>query len=332
MKYTTAGKIVENNEDVEGFHIIKLNNDFYFDGDSIFYDLDYECVDLYKKFTELVFGSLDEYYNKTGASPLWHSKGGVDSDSRIDSAWFNKTLQENGNELIYKEIFLADCHALISCLQNRILASRDIFIQFYIYFCELKIDHFMDENGIFWTTGGKTNLIFGILNDIFSTNYAILDLVTKIAFQFENMPNDYSKYPKLKCSNIVYGDKAKIKKIDKTNTVFEEKKEIKMIISLRHELIHNATWEPLPKIFYEVENSEIINKYIYQPDINPNGTIIKVKNRKRFYSQEMKINETLPEICFPFWRALLETVKKYEETIIWHNKALPLGDRCQASP
>lgn len=275
----------------------------------IFYDLDNFCVGLYDKFENFIFEDRECYHAERGLIPLWVYHAGHDSDLSTGKDRFNTWVQEISNPRFYQHLFLADCHNLIGSIQNKILATKTQFKNFYKQLDE--VDAAMFENDcIYWTTGENTVQVFSSLHDLFITMYASLDLITKLAFQFENMPEDYTKYQKMKSVGILFGHKNRIHSIDINYTIFEENRSIKIIENLRHELIHNGTWESVPKVHYRIAQNDIVEKYIYKPDLTEVGTIEACINRKRFFSKENKINEILPNICSDFWERVLVTLKK----------------------
>ncbi len=308
MKYTTSGIQKDDQCQVEGFHLFDLDGTIIYEGSEIFYEIEHICITLYDKFTELIFSDLEEYYSIISYFPLWLGQAGIDSDCCFSKDEFDKLIQNSRNNDYNKELFLSDCNSLLSSLQNRINTSNSLFIQFYKFLCEINIEFHIENEGTYWMSGGRTDVVFSILNEIFSNSYAILDLLTKVAYQFENMPTDYTSWPKLKSLNIVYGDKHKIKNLNKKGTIFDDSTIIKTIISLRHELIHNSSWEPNPKIFYITKDQQVIEKFIFQPDINESGSLLKVRNRKHFFNNDIKINETLPNICIEFWHLVYNTL------------------------
>lgn len=275
----------------------------------IFRDIESSCIDLYDKFQDLIFNDRESYHAELGLIQQWVYHSGLDSDFATSKDVFNTWVQEISDEKYYKHLFLADCHNLIGFIQNRILATRIQFKNFYKHLDEVDTSMFEDD-GTYWTTGRNTVQVFSSLHDLFITMYASLDLLTKLAFQFENMPNDYTKYQRMKSKNILFGHRNTIKAIDINQTIFEESRSIKSIENLRHELIHNGTWESIPKVYYRIENKEIVEKFIFKPDLTEAGTIEIHVNRKRFFSKGNKINVILPNICTDFWQKVYVTLEK----------------------
>ncbi|MDA3915751.1 MAG: hypothetical protein PF690_02105 [Deltaproteobacteria bacterium] len=278
----------------------------------ILYDIDNSCVDLYDNFTNLIFKDIQEYYDEMTLIPQWVYQTGIDSDSAASKDMFNNWVKEITDEKYYKHLFLADCHNLIGSVQNRLLST---ITQVQIFFRSLENlkPIVLEKDGCYWTSGENIVPVFSVLHDLIITMYASLDLLAKLSFQFENMPNDYSKYRKMQCKKILFGNKLKIQKINFTGTVFENSKTIKTIENLRHELIHNGTWESVPKVHYKIEAKEVVEKFIFMPDFLESGTLEVAINRKRFFSSNQKINEKLPDLCSEFWERVLTTLNRLRE-------------------
>ena len=150
-----------------------------------------------------------------------------------------------------------------------------------------------------------------ILETYFTKAYSILDLFCKIIFELENpVPkNKLNKLKKLVSSEKLWGDRKKLKNISFAGTIFEENDIIKLIESLRNEAVHNGTWELFASVYIQIgKNKEIIERYMLFPDYTQ-GRLDCVKNRKRFFKNEIKVNDILPEIHLDYMRRLLNTVK-----------------------
>jgi hypothetical protein len=281
---------------------------FHFPGDEIFYALDSECVSLYDNLRGKIFPDNDEYYRFFQSTPIWMTSAGHDSDFPLGQSEFEKLVNGLGEEEHFRLLFLADCNALISYLQNRIIGSRAK--QFYINFCDCE-PLTMKEDGVFWLSGGSTVVVFSLLNDLIITLYSILDLVTKVVCQFEQIPGSFNGYPRQKALKMLYGDRKRLKKAFSNDTLFGDAPALKLVENLRHELIHNGSWEAIPKLFFRVGEGEVKEKWILMQD-EIYGRLIAYKNRKRFFSKGVKINQRLPSICMEFWSRLLNTIQELQ--------------------
>ncbi len=284
---------------------------YFFPGDGIFYELDDLCVNLYDTFQNRLFDTDDLYYKYINFLPIGITKAGLDSDCCLPVEYYAKYFESDlssaisftseidtneFNQLKYKYAYLADCHNLINTIQELLLSSRASFINFYKMLASVPVQNTVSDN--YFCMCHESRITFSMLSSILITLYSCFDMLTKIAFELENLQDCSNNYPKLSSSKILFGDKKKLNIRNCQTTIFETCKEMSIVINLRHELIHNAAWEMNPKVFINMENSLIIDKCIYFPDFNEEGHLVSFKNRKRFFSKEIKINEELPTLYF----------------------------------
>jgi hypothetical protein len=284
------------------FSLCSLNGAISFTGDEIFYQIENQCVELHQKLEEIfIINDVDLY-----SQPTWISQAGYDSDCPISSETFGELVRENNDPMINKYLFLCDCQALVSFLQNRIISSKNLFSLFYKELHDLLPSMSgTKKDSVYWCSGLVTENVFSVLYDLIITVYSILDQITKVAIEVQQLPTSltsFTEYPKLSSKNVLFGQRKKIKQIVIKDSVFEFNDEIKIFEILRNELIHNSTWEANPKVFFEIKNSRIIEKFIFMPDIVGGRSIATNHNRKRFFASKNKINLELPKMCFSFWK------------------------------
>jgi hypothetical protein len=292
----------------DGFYISKLSDEEYtFQGDEIFYELDSNCVLLYDIFQNILFPDSDEYYLQKEKLPIWVYSAGHDSDFVIDKLQFEKYLSESNSEDINKHLYLADCQAMIMAMQDRVIYIKSAFIDFYRSLGSLK--YFSVEMGpVSWISGYITARTFMNLYSVFISLYALFDLLTKIAFELENIRRVFIPYPKLSSSNILFGGKKRLKDIPVIESIFENSEHIRIVTNIRNELIHNGAWEQNPKVYLQFEDGQVTKRWILFPDTE-NGNIISSKNRKRFFAKGIKINEILPGLMVDVLDKVNNTIK-----------------------
>lgn len=308
--------------------------DYCYNGDDIYYNLDDECIKLYDLFQNNIFNSTEDYYYYQSLLPIGIIEGGLNSDCAISKESFEKyfinhicdlyqisspsisksKLYDGIDKLKYHYAYLVDCQSLINTLQELMLSSRNSFVYFYKYLSEVPIMFNFKE--IYFSITNQGRLVFNMASNLIITLYSIFDILTKICYELEHIKNCSENYPKLSSSKILFGDKKRLSNLDIKNTIFEENKDLNMIISLRHELIHNATWEMAPKIFIDVKDKQNVKKFIFMPDFDENGHLIKYKNRNRFFSSGKKLNEELPDLYMSILKLIYNTIKKINSTYI----------------
>ncbi len=301
---------------------------YFYPGDDIQYQLDALCVDLYDVFQNAIFPSRDDYYKDFGVQPQWISRAGLDSDFDMPKDQLiecfsaplhdkmakcgikDQTLLRTYQEIDmkkYKYAYTADCQNLVNTLQELLLGIHSSFIGFYKYLCTL--DDTPAFDGTYYAHTTESRNVFSFLYSFIIQSYSIFDVLTKIVYELENMKNCDKSFEKLSSSSILYGDKKRLK-IKVTNTIFEKNRTISIIENLRNELVHNATWEMNPKIFIDVEQNHIIERYIFLPDFTEEGTLVTYKNRKRFFADGKKVNDELPGIYFDLLQRVYMTLHK----------------------
>jgi hypothetical protein len=98
--------------------------------------------------------------------------------------------------------------------------------------------------------------------------------------------------------------------MDTQGTVFESCRTTSIIENLRNELVHNATWEMNPKVFFATAVGKVTERCIYLPDFTAEGTLVTFNNRKRFFADGKKVNEELPALYFDLMQRVSTTLYK----------------------
>lgn len=241
-----------------------------------------------------------------------YSYAGVDAEIKVSKQKFEKWVNSEKSEETHRILFYYDFQNLVGSLQNLVQESRFLFCDFFKTLNEnsfMLSDKPLQPDIVMFASGQLVTNIFSIINHLFINLASQLDFITKIFVELENLPNDFKDYPKLKSNRILYGDLKKIKGITFDNTLFERTDDIKLIISLRNEIVHNASFENIPKVYQAFKDNVMIEKFIFIPDTT-NGIFDTFKNRNRFFNNEVKLNEKLPGLVTDFWEKMEMTIDK----------------------
>lgn len=293
---------VRSNYPPEEFHLKEINGVISFQGDHVFYEIENATSSIREHFIERYFPN-NSYYQEINSRKAWLSSAGIDSDFTTSKLDFEYLYKESSDEQINKILMINDIFFIISSIQNRLLETRSLFTLFYKQLHLLKPEHHTkntitrDSLRLLWISGESTLAIYSHLENLIVKLYSIFDLSVKLLRELKTTYQNFSTYQNLKSKNILYGDKKDIIKNDTgkyRNTILDQTSDILTIINLRHEIIHNGSFEHQSKVFFE-ESHEHTKKYILSIDTT-DGCIDSVKNRKRFYSKDTKINEILPDI------------------------------------
>lgn len=302
------------------FWITNNGFDFVISSNDITGDIDMNCIMLQHEVGNIIFDGIEKLHSKQAGMPMWIPYAGIDGDLKISKEQFEKLITQSGeNPELNKLLYYYDISNLIGTFQNSVQEIRTLFCQFYE---ELNTNSFMlakepiEPNGSMFASGKLVTSIFSKINHLFISLYSQLDFLTKITYEVENLQSNFDSYPKLKSSKILFGDSKKTKLYELENTVFEKSvKNITIIQTLRNEIIHNASFENISKVFQHFENNEMIEKFIFLPDYDEKGIIKTYKSRKRFFGMDIKLNQILPDLIFDLWKRQLQTINELKKTV-----------------
>jgi len=290
--------------------VYEWNNNFTILSNDNTSEIDYKLISLNHKVAKALFGSVQNLYN----FPLTfaHSYAGVDAEIKISKQEFEKWINSQKSDDTHKILFYYDFQNLIGSLQNLVQESRFLYCDFYKTLNEnsfMIAEEPLQPDILMFASGRFVTNIFSKINHLFINLASQLDFITKISVELENLPYNFKEYPKLKSNGVLYGDAKSIKAFTFEKTVFEKTEDIKLILSLRNEIVHNSSFENIPKVYQLFESGKIIEKFIYVPDTT-NGFFDTFKNRNRFFNNEVKLNDILPKIITKFWNKLEEAINK----------------------
>jgi hypothetical protein len=302
------------------FWVTNNGVDFVISKNDIIGDIDMNCIMLQHEVGNIIFDGIEKLHSMQLGMPMWIPYAGIDGDLKVSKEQFEILINKSGaNTELYKLLYYYDVSNLIGTFQNSVQETKTLFCQFYE---ELNTNSFMftnqpiEPNGIMFASGRLVTSIFSKVNHLFISLYSQLDFLAKITYEVENLQSIFNTYPKLKSSKILFGDSKKTKLHELENTVFEKSvKNIKIIQALRNEIVHNASFENIPKVFQHFENNKMIEKFIFLPDFDDDGIIKTFKSRKRFFGMDIKLNIILPDLIFDLWKRQLETIKELKKAM-----------------
>ncbi len=285
---------------------------YIYTGDSIKYDLDSELVILYDKLRDLLFEDVDKYYSELNIMPIFVQDAGYDSDCVLDKNTFLKLVNEYKEKVpnLYKHLYLVDIQFLIATIQNLLEGMDYSFTNFYVQISNIEHKNYLTDktDTVLMLTSQDSRYISSLLESYFTKAYSILDILTKICYEFENKYDSFENYKKTKSANILWGDRKRLSIKDETDTVFIRSDTVKLIESLRNEVVHNGSLEQNPKVYISLKDNKIVERFMLLPDYI-NGNLLTVKNRKHFFSDGNKVNDILPELHIAYLREIISTIK-----------------------
>ena len=288
-----------------------LTEQYIYSGDHINYVLDAELAMLYDTLMELYFPDKAKYYNEIGSIPNFVQKVGQDSTAHTSSDELTILMDEFSILIpdLYRHMYLVDCQFLVGTIQNLLGAMCDNLCNYYVNLSAINLPlGFNCCDGVMTISSYRSRQVCAAIETYFTKAYSILDILCKIAYEFEHPMQDFTTYKKMKCADVLWGARKKLKINKEPGTVFEDCEPVQIIEAIRSEVVHNGTWELNPKVFLAVKDKEIVERYVLFPDFSQ-GWLSAVKNRKHFFSSGVKVNDMLPQIHKEFMERLLATIK-----------------------
>ncbi|MGX9025999.1 hypothetical protein, partial [Acinetobacter baumannii] len=255
----------------------------------------------------------NKYYFGIGRSK-YYLNAGLGCESYMSKEQFSNFIDNEINddpiasrEDIIKFMYSYEVRALIADLEKLIIQIEECTYIFYDKFNNPKIfkSHETKE-GLTTIYSMESRLINTILEAIIIKSTSILDYLSKLVFEVENMPKSFTTYPKRKSVDYNHG-KTKLDQTEQSlwinwseeerkNTIFDESiKEIFILKRLRNQIIHDGFLD-VDNIIYENKiNGVLQERFILMPDFN-NKKFEEYRGRKLFYSQDKKINLELPNL------------------------------------
>ena len=314
MIFYNINGIPSTKPDEDNFFIMENETgELLFKEGDLTYKIERICIELRNLLAIKIFGSIEEYH-KFLASPIYPitSLAGINAEIRISKEQFEKFIKAIDDKTsLNKLLYFSDVENLISTIQNSVLETKYLVGEFYRTLNKnsflIKEDLFTVENGIQYSAGSVVTNITSLVNHLFINLYSQLDFVTKIIFEFENIETNFDVYPKLKSKSILFGDSKKTSFNEKPDTIYKMTDNIRIIMYLRNEIVHNSSIDSIPKVYQNINNKKIIEKFILIPDFRE-GLIQTFKNRKRFFDNNTKLNKIIPLIIDDFWNKLINTL------------------------
>jgi hypothetical protein len=276
------------------------------------FEVEAECVQIRDALAEAIFGNLEAYYGILRVAPEFAAVAGLNSESTMSRSDLERcvgALKEMPvlNQLLY----LYDCRRLVASIQE---CTKEVLYLLGEFYRALNLDPLFyppmkEPDGTRWLTSPIVTNIYAVLSFIFVRLHSLLDYTTKLAFEMEHLRTDFSSYPRLASSNILFSDRKRISYDRGVATLFEPCELIAEVELYRNLIIHDGLLDDMPKAYKVIEHGQAVEKFILLPDRGPEGRLERFKNRNLFYSREDKINRRLPALVNAFQARQVVTLK-----------------------
>jgi len=274
-------------------------------------EIERACVKTHDRIKISLFPNFEEYREQLINLPLHVPLAGLNSESILSRDQFEKFVSAFSKSSTFNRfLYLYDFQKLVSGIQE---CTKEIYHLQGEFYRILNLDLLFyppirEEDGIRYISSPTVTSNIAILNFIFVRMHSLLDYVTKLVYEVENIRSDFKSYPKLSCSNTLFGDRKRIKAKAIMGTIFEPNSFISEIEAVRNLVIHDGFLDDMPKIYKVIQNGITVEKFILMPD-QKKGRFDKFGNRNLFYSREDKINQRLPDLISEISTRTVKTLR-----------------------
>jgi hypothetical protein len=277
------------------------------------YEIDSLCVQIHDAMAGKIFDGIDNYHRFLYLAPEFLSTAGMNSESLASRETFEKFLARlEDDPQINRGLYLYDCRKLVSGVQECSIEVVQLQGEFYriLNLEELFFPPIDEPDGIRYVTSPVVTSIHAILAFIFVRLHSLLDYMTKLAIEVENMRDKFVRYPRLASRNALYGDRGRVSFNGEAGTLFEQCALITEVETIRNHVIHDGLLDDMPKVYKVVADGKCVEKFVLFPDRTPEGRFTAFRNRNLFYSKEDKINFRLPSLVREFEQRVLVTLDR----------------------
>lgn len=279
--------------------------------DSGLHKIEHHCILLHEAFNQAIMKGVN-YAQLIYMVPAFMSLAGHNSETTLTREQFERCLQKTAAlPEINRFLYLYDCQNLVTSIQECTKEIEQVLGEFYF---TLNMESFFfppmkHEDGIRYTSSPVTTKLFAYLGFIFIRMHSLLDYTVKVAFEAENLQQDFSRYPKLKSGRLQYGNRRQVSFDKEAATLFEPCEFMTTVETLRNHIIHDGLLDDMPKAYEHTKDGEVVEKFVLFPDMI-NGHFERFLNRNLFYGSDDKINLRLPTFVAEFQARQVATLDR----------------------
>ena len=142
----------------------------------------------------------------------------------------------------------------------------------------------------------NTAIAYAMVNATFIALASTFDLVSKLAVEMVEMPGyDFEHYKKMNCADVIFKQKLKVwPELHRCGMLFYENADVAMIETLRNDYVHDSSWTTRSSVYYpQGKYGELLPPFMPLPDDDGQGHFATSGSRRKFYSRQVMLNQTL---------------------------------------
>lgn len=257
-----------------------------------------KLVTLDDLFIERLFGSSEAYSSIIGLFPIALVEGGFNPEMPFDRDSFNDFVQCYSFEEARRIVYLEDLRYLSDSFFEAYDQAVDSLKKMFSALDEIEPVG-RTSDGLYMVSSERSRQVMREVEWFIIRLCSSLDSLNHLLHELEGIPNQFETFKKIGSKKAFQRKKDKSKKSHSSDerSIYTDCPEISYLESLRDEVIHNRSFEALSLCYINIENSAIKDRFFLIPDSTEDGKLTTWNGRCRFYSQEKKGTEHLPQLC-----------------------------------
>lgn len=280
-------------------------------GDEAVNKIDERLTTLRYAVEKSVFVTNDVYRAFNACLPMYLEATGYRPSSAVSSVAFQQICDNASCETLNRYLYVQDVWWLADSFNASHAIAAESLAGFWRELS--RVDCPFDYDGVFEVMGVDATPALKELQSFVLSLYASLDMATKLIHALRNPPLEFSSVGShIGGQSLFQTVQGREAASAQDGSLFERCWETAYLGDLRNEIIHNRALDATGVIFVRRSGGRIVERFVLLPDADENGKICSWKNRRRFYSLELKANDLAPHLFIEISERL---VKSLDEAI-----------------
>lgn len=304
----------------------------FFSNTSAIWDVENQCINLYEtiykyfrptkeelqSFLGIKFDTEEElnylYKNIMAGSEIsdFYFKGGISSESTISEKSFFEFFE--GSPSVYNRIlYNQDVAKVVAGIQTCNMEIEVLMGTFFEKLCLSDYFEKTDSNGLMATFNNPATTIQAMLFSTIVRCGSLLDYCGCLAQIVDSLPVDFDSYKPIRRQKN-FGQISKNNRFKKlAGNIFSNSLDVDFIRETRNRYIHENTNSENPICYSYFDNGVLKERFVLvqdRPEISKNYI------RNNFFSNDHKINETLPVKINNFRVLIASTLKQINDVLV----------------
>lgn len=228
--------------------------------------------------------------------PDWIVKGGISPENGMSKKEYECYRKSYCSPLINRLLHWYDVEFLLHSIQDRIWSVSFFAREFFRIVPCVPEDSNIDVHSASFTLSEKTATPFAMVNAAFIALASTFDLVSKLAIELAEIGRyDFAHYKKMRSADTLFKQNLKVwPELQIKGALFHENADVAMIETLRNDYVHDRSWTTRSPVYYpQGKNGELLPPFMPIPDDDGCGHFVTSGSRRKFYSRQIMLNQTL---------------------------------------